>query len=72
MQINHKLLETRLANHWPLIYSMAYRKFADTDLTEESITYVTEQLSRDDWRKLRMYQPKTTFKTYFRHPSCKS
>ena len=59
-----KLYEKQLARHWSLIYSMAYRKFTDTGTAEEAITFVTEELSKDDWRKLRMYKPIAEFKTY--------
>jgi len=43
---------------------MSYRKFTDAGAAEEAITYITEQLSKDNWRKLRMYKPVAEFKTY--------
>ncbi len=54
----------QLEKHWQLLYDMAYQKFSDADTAEEAITYITEQLTKDNWRRLRKYKPVSEFKTY--------
>jgi RNA polymerase sigma factor (sigma-70 family) len=50
--------------HWPLLRKMATRRFNATGLAEDALNYLLERLAEDDWRKLRAYAGRASFKTY--------
>ncbi len=53
-----------LIDHWPLINSIAGRRFADDTLAEEAALYVLNRLEEDDYRRLRAFSGRAKFSTY--------
>lgn len=53
-----------LTTHWPLINSIAGRRFADDTLAEEAALYVLNRLEEDDYRRLRAFSGRAKFSTY--------
>ncbi len=53
-----------LTGHWPLINSIAGRRFADDTLAEEAALYVLNRLEEDDYRRLRAFSGRAKFSTY--------
>jgi RNA polymerase sigma factor (sigma-70 family) len=53
-----------LTVHWPLINTIAGRRFADDTLAEEAALYVLNRLEEDDCRRLRRYQNRANLSTY--------
>ena len=53
-----------LTVHWPLINTIAGRRFADETLAEEAALYVLNRLEEDDCRRLRAFSGRAKLSTY--------
>lgn len=53
-----------LTAHWPLINSIAGRRFTDDTLAEEAALYVLNRLEEDDYHRLRAFSGRAKFSTY--------
>ncbi len=53
-----------LTVHWPLINTIAGRRFADETLAEEAALYVLNRLEEDDCRRLRAFNGRAKLSTY--------
>jgi RNA polymerase sigma factor (sigma-70 family) len=53
-----------LTVHWPLINTIAGRRFADNSLAEEAALYVLNRLEEDDCRRLRSFRAQAKFSTF--------
>ena len=49
---------------WPLINSIAGRRFADDTLAEEAALYLLNRLEEDDYHRLRAFSGRAKFSTY--------
>jgi len=53
-----------LTRAWPLINSIAGRRFTDDTLAEEAALYVLNRLEEDNYRRLRGFRGRAKFSTY--------
>ncbi len=51
--------------HWPLINSIAGRRFADNTVAEEAALYALNRLEEDECHRLRAFGGRAKFSTYF-------
>jgi DNA-directed RNA polymerase specialized sigma24 family protein len=50
--------------HWATINCISKRRFANETLAEEAALYVLEKLEQDNWRRLKEFQNRSSFKTF--------
>ncbi len=60
-QVDYK---EELTRAWPLINSIAGRRFTDDTLAEEAALYVLNRLEEDNYRRLRAFRGRAKFSTY--------
>jgi len=51
--------------HWDLINTMARRRFGSSSFAEEASLFVLERLAENDWRRLKNFSKKSSFRTFF-------
>lgn len=54
----------KVFEHWDLLNKLARKHFFDPIVAEEAVSYVLEQLAKDDWSRARRHQGRASFKTY--------
>lgn len=50
--------------HWEMIDNLAARRFDSTHFAEEAALFVLEQLAADNWKRVRKFSGRSSFKTY--------
>jgi len=50
--------------HWRLLEALARKRFKDSSLADQALLFVQAGLEAKDWRRVRAYQGKASFKTY--------
>jgi RNA polymerase sigma factor (sigma-70 family) len=50
--------------HWPLLQTLTRKRFKDENLVDQALLYVQRGLEDKDWRRVRAYQGRASFKTY--------
>ena len=56
--------KNKVLEHLNLIDSMAARRFAQAALSEEASLYVMEHLEKDNWRRVRNFSGRSSFRTF--------
>ncbi|EGB16117.1 hypothetical protein DND132_2914 [Pseudodesulfovibrio mercurii] len=55
-----------LAN-WERLAALSRRRFSDENLADEALLYVSGELERDDWKRLRSFEGRSSFGSYLLH-----
>lgn len=53
-----------MLSHWDALSGLSVRRFRDPNLADEALMYVTEELERDDWKRLRAFGGRSSFKGF--------
>lgn len=54
----------KILAHWDLINQLAQRRFGTTSLAEEAALFVINRLEENDWKRVRGFRQKASFRTY--------
>lgn len=64
-------LKDTLFAHWDALAGLSARRFHDPNLADEALIYVTRELERDDWKRLRAFGGRSSFKGFLMQVSAR-
>lgn len=58
------ILKDKMLSHWDALSRLSARRFHDPNLADEALVYVTQELEKDGWKRLRAFGGRSSFKGF--------